>query len=96
MELSGVDITLSIPVKKKTTMRGETEEEDDWITVDAQNVPGLKEIFQLDIDEREKMEKVQELVTSHFELKKRSPVIKRECWYDTTRPWRAKATMRVL
>ena len=96
MKLSGADIMLSIPVKKKTTMRGETEEEDDWITVDVQNVPGLKEIFQLDIDEQEKLEKVQELVTSHFELKKRSPVIKRECWYSPERPWQAKATMRVL
>jgi hypothetical protein len=96
MELSGADIMLSIPVKKKTTLLGETEEEDDWLTVNAQNVPGLKEIFQLDIDEQEKLEKVQELVTRHFELKKRSPVLKRECWYDATRPWQAKATMRVL
>ena len=97
MELSGAEITISIPVMKKTTLRGETEEEEDWVTVTAQNVPGWQEIFQLDIDEREKMAKVKELVIAHFDMqKKRTPLIKRECWYDTTRPWQAKASMRVL
>ena len=96
MELSGAEITLSIPVTKKTTMRGETEEEEDWLTVSAQNVPGLQEIFQQEMGEEERMEKVQELVITHFDMKKRVPVIKRECWHDTTRPWQAKATTRVL